>query len=152
MVKVTNSTDDIISLWKEAFGDSNEDILFFVNNLKNGECLAIYDDDEQIVSMLYFVDCRIDGVESKYIYAACTSKKCRSNGSMTQLLEWCKNNYNNICLIPANDGLIDFYKKRDFQKEIDIASITFDESDAIKEYLFEGCELEKPFALQYKGV
>lgn len=150
MIKVTTNNNDIISLWQEAFGDTESDIQFFIDNLRNGECIALYDDEIQ--SMLYLVDCTVNNERCKYIYAACTSKKHRSNGAMTKLLEWCRERYKAICLIPANEGLIDYYNKREFNKILDISDIQFDEIDEIKEYLFEGCELDKPFALLYKGV
>lgn len=149
MIKITNNIDDIISLWQEAFGDTREDILFFADNLKHGECIALY--DNEIVSMLYLVDCKVDYKASKYIYAACTSKKYRSNGAMTRLLDYCKEKYESVCLIPANEGLISYYKKRNFDKAIDISSVTFDECDEICDYLFEGCELNNPFGLMYIG-
>lgn len=151
MIKEDNiNIDDIITLWSEAFGDSREDIVFFADNVKNAECIAYYECGNA-VAMLYLVDCMVDGENSKYIYAACTAFHCRNKGYMTQLLNYVKRNYNNICLIPAEMWLINYYESRGFTKQIEIDSIEFFETEEIEEYLFEGCELEKPFALLYEG-
>lgn len=149
MVKKINDINEIVSIWSECFGDTKKDICFFVNNINNACCIGNYSD--KLESMLFLVDCNVNGVDTKYIYAACTYTKHRKKQSMTKLLDYCKNNYERICLIPANVGLIDFYKKRGFTQEIDINSICFNEVDEIIEYLFDGCELHNPFALMYKG-
>lgn len=146
MIRFTENREDIIKCWKEAFGDSDEDILYFVDNVKNAKCLAYYDDDK-ITSMLYLVKCSI----GYYVYAACTLEEFREKGYMTELLNYVKAKYSPVCLIPAKPWLIDYYKKRGLNITIEISQLQFDEIDGIKEYLFEGCELENPIALLYKG-
>lgn len=148
MIKELNNENLIIPLWQEAFGDSEEDILFFLNNCKNIKCLG-YFDEKMLSSMLFLIDCKINGDEYKYIYAACTYKNKRCRGDMSKLLDYCKSNFNNVCLIPANDKLVDFYFERKFNIKYDLNEMQFDESEEIKEYLFEGCSLEKPFVLAH---
>lgn len=97
--------------------------------------------------MLFLVDCEINGEICKYIYAACTSKNARNLGYMSKLLEYSNSKYDNVILIPADDKLADYYLKRGFTHKININNILFNESEEIKEYLFEGCSLKKPFAL-----
>lgn len=151
MIKEKNiDKNDIAALWGEAFGDSRKDILFFIDNVENAKCIAYYDSDK-LAAMLYLVDCEINGKSAKYIYAACTALSCRNSGYMSKLLSFVKNNNDNICLIPAENWLIDYYKKRGFTEKTEINSIKFFEKEEIKEYLLEGCELENPFALLYKG-
>lgn len=150
MIKIVDSINDIVAIWSEAFGDSSDDILFFVNNIQHAKCLGFYEDGI-LHSMLYLVDCKINNCKSNYVYAACTFKKYQGSGNMSELLKYCKDNYNDVCLIPANIGLIDYYKKRGLNNIIEVDSICFDESNEIIDYLFEGCELEHPIALQYKG-
>ena len=55
-----------------------------------------------------------------------------------------------LCLIPANDSLINFYSKRGFSKSAEISSLEFDEEDEIKEYLFEGYKLSNPKIMIYE--
>lgn len=150
MVKEVVNKDDIVLIWSEAFGDTKEDILYFADNVKNAKCLGVYDNDT-LQSMLYLVDCRIKNDVSHYVYAACTFEKYRNNGCMSKLLDYCKKNYNDVCLIPANEGLVGYYKNRGLTLSESINDIKFDEIDGIVDYLFEGCELEKPFLQRYKG-
>lgn len=142
--------EDIIRLWQEAFGDSREDILFFLNNAKNKRCLCLYSCDK-LCSMLFLVDCTVNGEGYKYIYAACTDRKCRGEGHMSALLEYSCTHYKNVLLIPADSDLVNYYSKRNFNHKLNINDILFNECTEIKEYLFEGCSLKEPFALAYKG-
>ncbi len=150
MIEYVNDLSKITPLWQEAFGDSTEDIVFFLDNCVNKSCMAVYDRGKP-VSMLFLVDCTVDNKKSKYIYAACTFKKYMGLGYMTNLLEFCGRKYNNLCLIPADEALVGFYEKRGFEKRLPLKALCFDETDEIKEYLFEGCALKKPFVLIYKG-
>lgn len=151
IIKSVTNNNDIIEIWQEAFGDSVEDIMYFINNLKHGYCIGLYG-EKGIQSLMFLVDCTIDGCKGGYVYAACTKKEYRSKGSMTDLLSYAKDNCGDfLCLIPADEPLIDYYKKRGFVGEISIESIVFDESKEITDYLFEGCSLHKPIALRNGG-
>lgn len=147
--ETTNYNDSIISLWQEAFGDTREDVIFFLENCVNKKCLCLTVDDE-LKSMLFLVDCNLDNHKSKYIYAACTKKDTRKAGYMSSLLEYCRAQCDSVVLIPANEPLVDYYKKRGLIIEHSVDELCFDEIDEIKEYLFEGCELETPFALEFR--
>lgn len=153
MVKIFETkkyNDKIITLWQQAFGDKREDVIFFLKNAKNISCLCLYDNGN-LCSMLFFVDCKVNDEDYKYIYAACTDNNFRSSGYMSQLLKYSQDNYKRILLIPADYSLVDYYSKRSFNHKADINNIIFNECDEIKEYLFEGCSLETPFALAYIG-
>lgn len=147
MIRLCDSLQDIARIWSEAFGDEFHDIKFFYDNVKNGVCYAYYC-DEIAVSMLYLVNCRINGKESHYIYAACTLKAYKEKGYMSELLEYVLKKFDSVCLIPANDSLIKFYTDRSFKYKYDISNISFDESDVlVDDYLFEGCSLDEAFIL-----
>lgn len=149
MIKEVIDKNQIIPIWQEAFGDSEQDILFFADNVKNAKCFGNYVDDN-LASMLYFVPCTLNGSDANYIYAACTKVEFKSNGYMTQIIDYCKQNYNLICLIPANEGLIDFYKKRGLDIKEDLSNLTFNQTDEIGQYLLEGCSLSEPHLLVYR--
>lgn len=149
MIKYVDELDDMISLWQEAFGDSREDVIFFCRNVKDAKCLGYYEDDV-LASMMFLVECKVSGFTAAYVYAACTDKRFRQQGKMAELLLWCKTNLDiPVCLLPANEHLIDYYKNNGIDKEIGIHDICFDQIPEIEEYLFEGCELENPIALMY---
>lgn len=151
MIKEIDSMEDIVLLWQEAFGDSREDIVFFADNLRHGKAIGLYEGDD-LLSMLYLIDCTVCGEPFKYIYAACTANRARRNGCMSTLLDYCLSAYSNVLLVPADNDLVLYYSKRNFTHKIDISNILFNESEEIKEYLFDGCALDKPFALANKGV
>ncbi len=147
MINYCNKKEDIVSVWSEVFKDTEEEILFFIDNLQHGKCIAYYLDDK-VVSMLYLVDCRINNRVSRYIYAACTSKDFEGRGFITELINYASEiDSTCLCLIPANESLIDFYGQRGFNHTESIDLLEFDETDEIKEYLFEGFELDKPIVM-----
>ena len=151
MIKITNNIDDIVPLWKEAFGDSREDIVFFIDNIRNGVCLAEYQNDKA-VSMLYLVDCSLNSKQAHYIYAACTDKKYQKNGYMAGLIKYCIDNYDRVCLIPANEHLVDYYKKQGLVFKHSVDDLKFNECrELIDEYLYAGCSLDSPVVLVNKG-
>lgn len=149
MIREIIDKKEIIPIWQDAFGDSVEDIVFFADNVQNAKCFGYYNDGE-LASMLYFVPCMVDSVCAHYIYAACTLSKYKGNGYMTEILNYCKENFDYICLIPANEGLIDFYNKRNFTFKHDLSSLKFNQINEICQYLTEGCTLNNPFLLVYR--
>lgn len=151
MIKYTDDIKQIAKIWIEAFGDSFEDVKFFADNLKNGKCIGYFIDDE-LVSMLYLIDCNLEEKTNHYVYAACTLKKYRGRGYMKSLIDYVKDKYNQVCLIPANEGLIEYYKSVGLDNFSNVESLCFDECDDLNnDYLFEGCTLSTPVVQYYKG-
>lgn len=151
MIKVTDNIEDIVPLWSEAFGDSREDIVFFCENVKNAECIVYFDGDVA-VSMLYLINCTLAGRESHYVYAASTFKSKQKNGYMSKLLEYTLDKYKDVCLIPADEKLVNYYKKRGFLFAYGTEKLKFNQcKELINEYLFEGCSLNNPIVLGSKG-
>ncbi|WP_297127847.1 GNAT family N-acetyltransferase [uncultured Eubacterium sp.] len=151
MIKITQNANDIVPLWNEAFGDSKEDIVFFIENIKNARCFA-YFKNGKAVSMLYLVDCALDGKQSHYIYAACTTQSCRKKGYMSALIEHCIAEFDEVCLIPANEKLIEYYKRQGLNFEYSVDKLKFDEcKELVDEYLYAGCSLDTPLVLSNKG-
>lgn len=149
MIRYTNKFEEIIPLWQEAFSDTEEEILYFLENAKHAECLGYYENG-LLVSLLFLVNCALKSKNAGYIYAACTLKAFKSRGYMTELLEYCKNRNDCLCLIPASDSLIDYYDKRGFTGRADIPALSFDECDEINEYLLEGYHLTNPQVMIYE--
>ena len=147
MIKYCDNSEHIVQLWSEAFGDSREEIEFFISEVSNAKCLMCYIDGEP-ASMMHLVDCVVNGEKLSYIYAACTADKYKRKGLMTSLIEYCMSSGIKVCLIPANDSLIDYYSKRGIDKKIEINSIVFEQSEDILEYLFDGYNLSEPTALR----
>lgn len=151
MIKYFDDENSVILLWQEAFGDSKGDILFFLKNCKHKSALG-YFENGVLCSMLFLVDCKVGLSNAKYIYAACTYKNQQRKGQMSALLSFCEKEYKLLALIPANYQLVDYYDKRGFCGRDEIENITFDESDEIKEYLFEGSLLSNPLLSIYRNT
>lgn len=146
MIRELKTINDIVALWQDAFGDSEAEICFFAENVKDADCRAYYMDNKP-VAMLYLINCQYKGVTGGYVYAACTDRAYRQQGIMAKLLAYCKEIMPFVCLIPANAHLVAYYQKQGFTKLLNTEAVTFSQSAAITEYLFDGCELEKPILL-----
>lgn len=122
MVRLSNTDDipGIITLWKEAFGDTKEDICFFLDAHFKPENTVVNDFDEKITSVLFLLDgfMHINDCDypSYYLYAACTLKEYRGRGQMAELLDFATKTAQNrkkyfICLKPAEESLFDYYSR-----------------------------------------
>lgn len=117
--------EELKELWHTVFGDDYDYInLFFKKEYSLCDTFAEVIDGK-IVSVLYLLNCRIDfnseTYKGKYLYAAATHPDYRSRGLMGKLineaLDYCKNASDTdfISLVPANDGLYDYYGKFGFE-------------------------------------
>ena len=146
MIKYCTDRAQIIRLWQQAFGDSAEDIEFFIDNVRSAKCLAFFEGDKA-VSMMYLVSCTANGRNAQYIYAACTLDEFKGRGYMTKLIDYCRSDGMTVCLIPASDSLVGYYSARGISRKIPIESLVFEQISEIEEYLFEGYNLSSPTAL-----
>ena len=149
MIKFTEDREQIISLWSAVFGDSREDIEFFLDECKNNTCLGLFVDGT-LASMLFLVKCKYSQYNGQYIYAVCTAEEYRKKGYSSSLISEAKKQMGDfLWLIPANDGLFEFYSKHGFETKLFSEGefknkIEFDENDDIIEYLYEGSDCEFP--------
>lgn len=157
MIKFTNDTEQIISLWRSVFKeDSREDVLFFLNESKNAECLGYYE-NEKLVSMLFLVDCSYADLNGKYVYAVCTNEKFRNKGYSSSLINEAKKHMNDfLWLIPAHNSLFGFYAKFGFETKLHSDQeyenrIVFDENKEIIEYLYSGSDYTYPDGMVYSN-
>lgn len=107
----------VISIWKEAFGDSTEEIRFFLEFLKDN--LLVLEKDGKVVSMLTILKVRIGEDNGRYIYAVATDKKFRCRGYAGELIKYDKhfitdNNEKFLVLLPQEESLHNFYEKYGF--------------------------------------
>ncbi|MCD7871808.1 MAG: GNAT family N-acetyltransferase, partial [Clostridiales bacterium] len=84
-VDFTNDKNQIIKLWQKVFGDTAEDIEFFLEACKNKNCLGLFVNNT-LVSMLFLVDCAFGKKRGKYIYAVCTDSNFRNRGYSSLLI------------------------------------------------------------------
>lgn len=137
---VESDIKQILSLWNEAFGDSEDEIMFFLNSRYQPENTLIYDIDGEVASMLFLLegDMCINGADypSYYLYAACTARKHRGRGCMASLLDFAKNTaesrgYYFICLKPGEESLFKFYEKHGYKTVFKKKILTVDKNELI---------------------
>lgn len=156
--KIDFCTDNnqITNVWHSVFGDTEEDILFFIENCENKKCLGLFE-DEKLVSMLFLVDCTYGSLNGKYIYAVATLVEYRGKGYAGVLVEYAKQfACDFLWLIPAGESLVDYYKRFGFDVKFysdlnaeNADTVLFNESKEIVEYLYEGCELKQPIGMAF---
>ena len=137
---------DIINLWQEAFGDSEDEIMYFLENCRGYDSIGYYE-GEKLCSMMFLVDCRLDGTPYKYVYAAATFEEYKKRGFMSRLIDYAADKYGRLCLIPSNDDLITFYMNRGIDKLKDISELEFKQLAGIEEFLLDGFSLSIPLLL-----
>ena len=122
MIRLSQKSDlnDIISVWNESFGDSYEDIKFFLDSRYVSENTVVCEHDGKVVSVLFLLDgsMYINGSDypSYYLYAACTLTEFRGKGIMAQMLSFAKSlsesrNKYFIVLKPGEKSLFGYYEK-----------------------------------------
>lgn len=147
-------------IYREAFGNDEpqfEERLFSLC----GNCLRVVLKDGRVVAMLFLLPCKLvtEGFEynGHYIYAAATDKEYRKKGLMSALINNVRAENNGFLLLrPANEGLIEFYKKLGFTE---ILSTTAEASeivpiDEFKELITEFDSIEDiiPFKAMHIGL
>lgn len=116
--------DSIFAIWKECFGDDDAYIEFFLKGLFRPERCLLYRVDTRPVAMLHLLPLNgRDGAEhfsAQYIYAAATLTEYRRRGLMAEMIDYAADFVESkgvtfTSLVPASDGLYDYYKKCGFQ-------------------------------------
>lgn len=112
--------EQIISLWKTCFQDTEEFIQFYFNRKYEDENALLYTENgiPKAASLMlpYLMTWQNTIVSTSYISGACTHPQARKQGLMTRLLqEGFKEMYRRgiafSTLIPAEDWLYDFYAR-----------------------------------------
>lgn len=108
--------ESLRSLWKEAFGDSDEFLdNFFGIAFSPQRCRAVTMGDE-VLGALYIFDCLAEGQKIAYIYAVATRKKARGQGICKKLMDDTHaylrdSGYKGAILVPSEASLFAFYKR-----------------------------------------
>lgn len=152
--------DDCKKLWHLCFHEDYAYIDFFFKNMFAPGRLLVYESAGHAVSMMFLLDCMLEGKKGKYIYAACTHPAFRKRGLMGELLEYAKrqivspDEIDFLCLVPATDGLFDYYTKNGFDtffKICEYAAFACDTAVEKSEEISceEFCSLRQRFCTHY---
>ena len=107
------------SLWKEAFGDTDEFLDgFFAHGFDSKRCRCITEAD-RVVSVLYWFEVTYRNQRFAYLYAVATALSHRGKGLFAVLLEETKQvlteaGFDGILLVPENEALCRMYEKFGF--------------------------------------
>lgn len=110
--------DNVREIYRQSFGTDEPDfeaLLFKICNTN----IKRFKVNGNTVSFLFALPCEIvangNAFKATYIYAAATRKESRKMGYMGALLDQVKRNTDGILVLrPANEPLIDYYKKLGF--------------------------------------
>ena len=114
-----NQQDQLRSLWKAAFGDTDAFLdIFFSTAFSPRRCRCAMEGD-RILAALYWFDIRWDGLPCAYIYAVATDPQCRGRGLCRALMAdtarvLSDSGYEGALLVPQDEGLFTMYAKMDY--------------------------------------
>lgn len=154
MIEFTKERKQIILLWQSVFGDSIEDIEFFLDNCNHKSCIGYFVDDK-LVSMAFLIDCSYASWKGQYIYAVGTDRSYRKKGFASLIIQEAKKHMSDfLWLIPAEDYLFDYYSRFGFETKLYSGTsfaheIKFNENKAIIDYLYEGSTYKYPKGMIY---
>lgn len=121
MNKINNSKSlECARLWKEVFGDSDEFISSFINDIYNADNMLCIEQAGKIVSMLHIIPFEMNNSKVAYIYAVATDADARGQGYATKLIKQAiekaqAEGYKAIFTLPADEGLRNFYSQFGFE-------------------------------------
>lgn len=116
-------------LWKQAFGDTDALLdAFFSTAYAPERSLCAYE-DEKLVAMTYWVDCRWREHKIAYVYAVATDENYRGRGICHKLLQEAhkllrEQGYYGSLLVPANPGLQGFYQSMGYKIATTLRQLT----------------------------
>ena len=112
------------ALWREAFGDTEEETAFFFQYRHRAENMLVLRLEDRIAGMLTMLPVALlaggKALKARYVFAIATKESYRNRGVSTQLLaaanaaaaaEGCAA----TLLVPANERLFVFYGKRAYE-------------------------------------
>ena len=112
---------ELQSLWQMTFLEDSQVIESFFENVFSSVVAPVIKVDNEIVSSLFLLDCKIGEYKGKCVYCAMTKYTHRGKGYMKKLLDfsykYCLDNgFDFLFLVPAEKSLFDYYEKCVFEK------------------------------------
>ena len=112
---------ELIEIWKQSFGDSEEYIrMFFAWNLAKTMVL-VYEVDGKAVSVAYLLPVTYEKNDQKsvpcwYLYAAATLPECRGHGYFGEIMKVVRERIPEpVLLVPGEASLVSYYEKQGMQ-------------------------------------
>jgi len=126
MIRQPRDSDlpELISLWQEAFGDAEEEAAFYFRLRHRHGNMLVMEKEGRIAGMLSMLPVTLTAksfcIPGRYVFAVATKKENRGQGISTALLDAAHEAMRRegtavSLLVPADDGLYAFYRKRGYQ-------------------------------------
>ena len=123
------------SLWKEAFGDTDEFIDAFIESAFSPDrCRCVFNGDSAVAA-LYWFDCLYREQRVAYLYAIATAKEYRGQGICSKLMKDTHSHlkalgYAGAILVPGSERLFEFYEKLGYKTCSSIGEVVCDASES----------------------
>lgn len=114
-----NDKNQLGKMWQSIFLEDSTVVENFFENIFDTTVTPIIKIDDEIVSSLFLLDCKIGDFNGKCVYCAMTKYSHRGKGYMKELLDfsykYCiENGFDFLFLVPAEKSLFDYYKNCGF--------------------------------------
>lgn len=148
MIRQPSQADlaQLIALWQEAFGDSEEEAAYYFAKRHRHENMLVYEADNKVVAMLSMLPLQLwagqQHLQARYVFAVATALSHRGRGLSTALLSEAHRRMREegtaaSVLVPAEPHLVAFYTKRAYEPAFRIDQITLS-GDDLDEIVPEG--------------
>lgn len=116
----TKDVPALRSLWREAFGDSEEFLDAFTATAMDASRCFTAKADGQLAGMLYWFACTCRGRKVAYLYAVATAKAFQGQGICHKLMDHTHRylaglGYAGTLLVPGEESLFGFYEKMGYR-------------------------------------
>lgn len=104
------------TLWKQAFGDSEEYLDIFFRTAYAPERSRVVCREGKIAGGAYWLDCSLGETKLAYVYAVAIDESCQSQGLGSRLMEdihrlLTAQGYFGVLLVPGDEGLRRYYQR-----------------------------------------
>ena len=128
----------LTSLWREAFGDSEEFIGGFMRTAFSTDRSLVVFADGAPIAVLYWFDMTFGEDKVAYLYAIATKKEFRGRGICTELIEHThallkSRGYTQAILVPCAPSLYSFYEKLGYKCFAGISEVAVNAADTPEE-------------------
>ncbi len=125
---------DLLELWKEAFGDSDEFVKTFFSTAFSPKRSRRISLDGITAAALYWFDCTYNGKRIAYVYAVATAKAYRGQGLCHILMNDThtmlkSQGYTGAILVPGSKELFDFYHRMGYKTCAYVNEIKYKKSE-----------------------
>ncbi|MBR3588306.1 MAG: GNAT family N-acetyltransferase [Clostridia bacterium] len=115
-----NDRRQLYSLWHNCFGDGEKYVYSFFDTFLGEDNVYVCEEKGKIVSVVYSLDCEIDGKKAQYFYAVATDESFRRQGLAKKEIEFLidyktKQGTEIFLLTPSNEKNRSYYKTLGFE-------------------------------------